>query len=160
MERCKSTSRLNLYLGTDIDSSEYVEARNFLFIWGLFESRFFPRKNSFQFANVLSNTSKFTNINTALLDRVFAFLTNRYMNNNGFFNALKLSKKQKSFVSQTLSEANCPPVDKVAATIFIIYRYRNNLFHGNKDILSIPSKKEIFEYANDFLLSCLELNTK
>ena len=46
--------------------------------------------------------------------------------------------------------------DIIKAIIMIIYRYRNNLFHGEKAIASLPIQKDNFIYANKFLIACLE----
>ncbi len=46
----------------------------------------------------------------------------------------------------------------IKALILIIYRYRNNLFHGEKEIASLPNQQENFDYANNFLMTCLEEN--
>ena len=37
----------------------------------------------------------------------------------------------------------------------IIYRYRNNLFHGEKAIASLPMQKDNFINANKFLIAGL-----
>lgn len=49
---------------------------------------------------------------------------------------------------------------QIEAIIIIIGRYRNNLFHGLKEISSIDLQKENFDIANEFLMTVLECNTK
>jgi hypothetical protein len=44
----------------------------------------------------------------------------------------------------------------ILAISIIIYRYRNNLFHGIKDIPKIDAQIENFKNANSFLISFLD----
>ena len=159
MKQSETTLRLNKYLNTDIGAPMYEEARNFLFIWNLFESKFFPTRNSINYTTV---TTTALSVDEELINATIAYFQSKYLtenNTNGSFNGLKLANKQKRFVSSVLLGCSAK-ADKIAATIFIIYRYRNNLFHGTKRILDIPNQTDIFRYANRFMLSCLESNIK
>lgn len=48
----------------------------------------------------------------------------------------------------------------VQALLFIIYRFRNNLFHGEKDIRNLKLQEENFKIANRLLAKIIDLHKK
>ncbi|MBT9161319.1 MAG: hypothetical protein DDT26_02624 [Dehalococcoidia bacterium] len=56
-------------------------------------------------------------------------------------------------VQQVLCGANNNPADSVAALLIVIYRLRNNLFHGLKWAYGIQNQRENFEHANAALMT-------
>jgi len=52
------------------------------------------------------------------------------------------------------------PQEKAEALIKIIFRLRNNLFHGEKDVGKLYEQNESFAYANQFLLNIVEKHKK
>jgi len=57
-------------------------------------------------------------------------------------------KKQKSASYQEKSEA----------IIRIIFRFRNNLLHGEKDVSKLYEQNNNFKYANKFLMLLVDKN--
>ena len=51
-------------------------------------------------------------------------------------------------------------VDVVIAVLTVVYRYRNNLFHGEKWIYDLPEQVEYFDVANQVLVQVLEIHKR
>lgn len=61
-------------------------------------------------------------------------------------------------VEAVLKGENANLGDTAAALLIVIYRLRNNLFHGVKWAYGIRGQRENFENANALLMSALELH--
>lgn len=61
-------------------------------------------------------------------------------------------------VRTVLDGSNDSPVDGVKAVLFIIYRLRNNLFHGSKWNDGLQDQLENFTHSNDALMVIIELH--
>lgn len=142
------------YLHISIDTEEYVEVRNFLILWNIFEAKWFK-------CNFGRNKSNIQNIHLAsdIVNQTLQYLQRRYITNgsiNERFMKLRLGNNDMTSVQCVLLGRSNNSCDIIKAIIMIIYRYRNNLFHGEKDIASLPIQKDNFIYANKFLIACLE----
>ncbi len=142
------------YLHISIDTEEYVEVRNFLILWNIFEAKWFK-------CNFGRNKSNIQNIHLAsdIVNQTLQYLQRRYITNgsiNERFMKLRLGNNDMTSVQCVLLGRTNNSCDIIKAIIMIIYRYRNNLFHGEKDIASLPIQKDNFIYANKFLIACLE----
>lgn len=52
--------------------------------------------------------------------------------------------------------ANPPPVrEKLIVCLLIVFRYRNNLFHGNKWTYRLEGQHQNFEHATQLLLAVI-----
>lgn len=72
------------------------------------------------------------------------------------FDGLNLRRNDKpELVRQVLNGTNNDPADSVAATLIIVYRLRNNLFHGIKWAYGIQGQRQNFEQANNALMSAI-----
>lgn len=152
--------RLNQYLGIDIGSSNLDAVRNFLVLWNQFEAKLFNCNFS---ASDAINKSVTLKINDGITDNTLHYFKQRYISNgkinNQFLRLEFRSNDNQPLVEDVLFGNNKNDRDIIAAIIIIISRYRNNLFHGIKDARLSMSQRQNFEYANDFLLTCLEWNT-
>ena len=142
------------YLHISIDTEEYVEVRNFLILWNIFEAKWFK-------CNFGRNKSNIQNIHLAsdIVNQTLQYLQRRYITNgstNERFMKLRLRNNDMTSVLCVLLGRSNNSCDIIKAIIMIIYRYRNNLFHGEKAIASLPIQKDNFIYANKFLIACLE----
>lgn len=147
---------INSYLHiSNIDGQEYVEVRNFIIIWSLFEAKWFD-------CDFGKNKNNIDNIHLAsdIVNQTLQYLQRRYITNgstNERFMRLRLrNNDDMTSVQCVLLGRTNNSCDIIKAIIMIIYRYRNNLFHGEKAIASLPIQKDNFIYANKFLIACLE----
>jgi hypothetical protein len=143
------------YLHISINTEEYVEVRNFLILWNIFEAKCFK-------CNFGRNKSNIQNIHLAsdIVNQTLQYLQRRYITNgstNERFMRLRLrNNDDMTSIQRVLLGLTNNSCDIIKAIIMIIYRYRNNLFHGEKAIASLPMQKDNFINANKFLIACLE----
>lgn len=95
-------------------------------------------------------------------DEVLKYYQGRYVTDNKVnqkFNDLGIrDKDKKENVARILCKQQDSELTEPTAIMSIIYRLRNKLFHGLKGVESFSGNKQLYEYANKFLLSCLECN--
>ena len=149
------------------DCSEYfIEHRKFLFyfvvIWNLFEQKKMNRNASIFRVNSFVNS--IGNINNINIDEIFIYFKNRYTENNQtteLFNNLLWRPEENDIKTKTIKTlfdtARLNKKNQIKAVLSIIFRLRNNLFHGVKDIASIDEQRQTFELVNSFMLDLLEL---
>ena len=175
MAKSESSEWINKNLPiSNIDSEEFVEVRNFMILWNLFESRLF----NCDFGQNKRNIDKIR-LEPDIVNQTLQYLTERYTENNNInfrFKYLKFRYRQKEckndcgcedsrncdykFVKRILLHGSDDSSETIKAIILIIYRYRNNLFHGEKEIDLLPNQAEGFIRANKFLIACLDANRK
>ena len=142
--------------GDDIDS-----VRNFSLLWNLFEGLVCNKNAS---ANALKNAiSDLQNRNKLKIedyDKFLKYFTNRYIENgeiNHRFNRLNLRLGDKpKLVEEVLKGNETAPEKVLLAILIIVYRYRNNLFHGEKSIYDLPNQIDNFRNANQLLMVFME----
>jgi hypothetical protein len=61
-------------------------------------------------------------------------------------------------VRHVLSGENSSPEGLAAAVLIIVFRYRNNLFHGEKWAYELQGQEQNFTHANKALMRAIELN--
>ena len=157
--KSKNTSEISQwidnYLHISLDTEEYVEVRNFLILWNLFEAKWFK-------CNFGRNKRNIQNIHLTsdIFNQTLQYLQRRYITNgstNERFMRLRLrNNDDTTSIQRVLLGLTNNSCDIIKAIIMIIYRYRNNLFHGEKAIASLPMQKDNFINANKFLIACLE----
>lgn len=111
----------------------------YLLIWPIMEQRYF------------SGFLKINQINDAArklapfyckdlkndLDKIIMKFFDRYRNKNQHYRDLHVDIIMRKEFDEILSKNRfiyLQPIDKIKLLLFVIYRYRNNIFHGNKDI--------------------------
>lgn len=171
MATSKISEWINDYLYiSNIDGEEFVEVRNFMILWNLFEARLF----NCNFGQNKRNIDKIR-LDTDIVNQTLQYLKERYTEDNNInfrYKSLKFRYKHKEcnhdcgcddsrncdykFVKHILLHGSDDSSAIIKAIILIIYRYRNNLFHGKKEIALLPPQKDNFIYANRFLIACLE----
>lgn len=65
---------------------------------------------------------------------------------------------RKEFVESVLKRTEHNPVNIIEAILIIIYRLRNNIFHGEKELHTIHLQHDNFNCANRFLAEILTIN--
>lgn len=136
----------------DIDA-----VRDFTLLWNVFEGAIFNTRFSIGTAERSFQRKQF---NEQPFLPYYNYFRQRYVDANGAtndrFQSLHFRPNDKEvFVAQTLINEASSPYDKVVAITIIIYRLRNNLFHGIKPIYTLDQQCENFENANGFLKELL-----
>jgi hypothetical protein len=93
-----------------------------------------------------------------------AYFRNRYFRDGAFtyhFDNLNIrGGDQPDLVQKVLSIGAAKRFEIAAATLIIVYRFRNNLFHGEKWAYQLKGQLEIFTHANAVLMQAIELHRR
>ena len=89
------------------------------------------------------------------------YLKDRYFKNGQFtdhFNNLNLRNNDgRDMIKAVLSGNNPDLVDSVASLFIIIYRFRNNYFHGSKWVYNLRGQGPNFTMANDSIMTAMDM---
>ena len=152
---CNFLSIEKKFTGDEIDS-----IRNFSLLWNLFE-RLVCRRNASVPAlqNAVSNLQRQDKLKIDDYDKFLKYFANRYIESNKpnlRFRMLNLRSVDKPLVEAVLKGNETAHEKVLLAMLIIIYRYRNNLFHGEKEIRDLPNQIDNFRNANQLLIVFLE----
>lgn len=134
-----------------IDTNDIDEIRDFALLWNLFEDLLCSNNANMSKIDTLID-SKIDKFNELEYQDTFQYFYNRYKSNDEKFNALRLRDPQKNLVKKVLNDEFTDKNNKLKFIMAVIYRFRNNLFHGEKNMRYISLQKENFEKANIFLM--------
>ena len=149
----------------NIDGCKYADMFYFTILWNLFEARIFDHNMK---GDVEEIQTKIENkiILTALqaepiIDILLKYLQDRYIgNSNSYYRFEHLFNGHndgcKTLLEDVLHGTKTDKKDIVTALIISIYRFRCNLFHGEKEIASLPASGVYFCPANRFIIACLK----
>lgn len=150
--------------GYDALSQEERDAiMHFALLWSIFEAKVLDTNAS---ASKIVELSKLWE-NKKLLkiesfETLLSYFQNRYVQNGMFttyFDSLQLRRNDnKQLVEDVLKGKNKNIGDIVAALLTIVYRLRNNLFHGAKWDYGISGQLNNFTNANELLMHALDLD--
>ena len=111
------------------------KATTYLWVWSIFEQKVF---NGFVKKVDLKTKAKELSSNYDLLglDDIIRKFHKRYQDKD-IFRHLKHDENSKSIEDQLSKEFNTlTNEEKLYIALYVAYRYRNNIFHGNKGVLS------------------------
>jgi len=134
---------------------------HFALMWNMFEG---------ELCDSAANPAKLKEVSALLAQRglmthrsseaFLKFLQERYWNGKeltGRFQFLRLrSAAEVAVVSEMLSGGTTDPVKVIHALLLVVYRYRNNTFHGLKEIAEVLGGQELFDQSARFLGAALE----
>ena len=150
---------------SNLSEEERAAIMHFALLWSLFEAEALDTNASA--SNILALVNKWADqdlLNIAAFTQSLAYFKDRYFKNGLLtddFSGLDLRKNDKpTLVSAVLKGENTNPTDCVAVLFIIVFRLRNNLFHGKKWAYEIRGQLDNFAHANDALMAALELNRK
>ncbi|MFT6910763.1 MAG: hypothetical protein ACJAS1_007500 [Oleiphilaceae bacterium] len=142
----------------ELSPDELSEIQQFTLLWSLFESRKLDRRGSIEKIEEKVNA---LNIEAIQCEPVLDYFKQRYYPNeteSDYFDGLNINNCiVKSRIGVTLRGETLDPYELLIVCLIIIYRYRNNLFHGEKWVYGIKDQKQNFENANELLKVCLRL---
>jgi hypothetical protein len=144
-----------------VSDEELSAISDFSLLWSLFEARILSTEGSASaICNVVEAWQRAGALDASSLDVELAYFRQRYFANADFtyhFDHLHLRRNdQVALVRAVISGTNNEPRDRVAAVLIIIFRYRNNLFHGVKWQYWLAGQFDNFTAANNVLMKVLE----
>ncbi|MGM8362699.1 hypothetical protein ACSV4D_12360 [Flavobacterium sp. ARAG 55.4] len=152
---------LNNRFGINLNEEDLTSVKDFALIWNVFDS--YVCLSNFSIATTEQELQQHQfDIND--FQRFLDYFKNRYVTNstlNGRFQHLNFRQSDRQeLVAEVLLGNNENVHDIILAMVIIVYRFRNNLFHGVKDIQVIDEQKDNFKNANELLQLLLEkINT-
>ena len=153
-------------IGYEALSQEERDAiAHFVFLWSLFESVALGRRGSED--ALVRVTTEWRDAGLLAGDSFQAALTyfqSRYYRNGTFtyhFGHLNLRRHDRHrWVARVLKGDAVDVAQRAAVVLIIVYRFRNNLFHGEKWVYQLQGQLENLTYSNDVLMRAIELHDK
>lgn len=144
---------------TNLDLSNVKSTLYFGLLWNLFEGGVCNQNFDIQ---LVRTKISLNNMVPADFSQEFAYFKARYItngNSNQRFNELNLRSGpngSRELVKNVLTEVNTNSEDIIASLILIVNRYRNNMYHGIKDVSRILEQEENFSNANSVIVKFLD----
>lgn len=147
----------------ELADEERAAIMHFSLLWSFFEAETLHSNAS---ANSIRNlVHKWENdgrLNIVSFAESLAYFRNRYFNQGVFaeyFQGLNLRRNDHpELISAVLKGENTNDTDAVSALLIIVFRLRNNLFHGVKWAYGIRGQLDNFTNASTVLMAALDAN--
>ena len=143
-----------------LSDQEKLAIMHFSLLWSLFEAKALnTRACSNKILNLVCGWDAQDRLDPVKFSKSLAHFKNRYFNGREptpLFQGLNLSQTDRPYVEAVLSGENTDDAHCVAALLIVIYRLRNNLFHGVKWDYGIRDQLDNFTHANDAIMAALE----
>lgn len=147
---------INDRFDTNFTEVDLLSVKDFSLIWNVFEN--VVCQNNFSIARTEEGI-KNKIIDSTEFNSYLKYFKNRYVSNVTFTDRFQYlhfrNNDRRNLVEDVLLGNNTDNNDIILALIIIVYRYRNNLFHGIKRIQEIDQQRENFENANGVLKTFL-----
>lgn len=142
----------------DLNESDIESIQNFSLLWSVFEANYSNR--NFQLNTIELRINQVT-FDIQDYQIYLEYFRNRYVTNgrlNQRYPHLKVPNNRNQLLTEVLlnNNPNLTVSQIVLALIIIVYRYRNNLFHGEKDIRQIRFQRDNFAQSNSFLIKIMD----
>lgn len=145
---------------SSLTAEEIKAISSFFLIWSYFEEQKLEcsadRKKFLKLGDLLASQNKFSEI---FLDEMANYFQERYVSEGSLnyrFEYLHLEQSRNpQEVFDMLLNADCDAKTKFIGCLFVVYRYRNNLFHGPKWRSFLKEQKANMEMASNFLISIM-----
>jgi hypothetical protein len=157
------TDWINSKLGSALDDKAIKSIKDFSLVWNIFEDRACDNNASLPaLERFIDRNSGFLVAADEIITNTYEYFKKKYVDKDRInlkFTFLNLNRSDNpAFVESTLLAENPSLKDKALASLIIISRYRNNLYHALKDMTQIHEQKENFRIANRFLATILEIS--
>ena len=144
----------------ELDNNERNAIIEFTFLWTLFENALLGNYASTErICNFVESWQKVGDLDETQFSNQLAYFRDRYFKKPEFthyFDGLNLRANDRpEMVKSVLNGENQDAVVTVSTILIIIYRFRNNLFHGAKWQDQLRDQFENFSNANYILKKIL-----
>ena len=145
-----------------LQPQERTAPMHFSLLWSYFEAEaLHANASSVAVATWIRDLHKQGKINPTAFSTALDYFKNRYFQGGNFthyFDNLHLRQNDSpDLIRAVLSDNNHDPVDSVVALFIIIYRFRNNYFHGPKWAYNLQGQLRNFTIANDSLMAAMNM---
>ncbi|WP_051320449.1 hypothetical protein [Cupriavidus sp. amp6] len=147
----------------ELSDEELAAIADFTFLWSAMEGLVLQANASptslVAAVNALAQAGR---LNLAPFEESLAYFRNRYFQGGEFthhFDKLLFRRPdRRPLVEAVLKGEDEEPAHIVGALLLIVYRLRNNLFHGEKWAYGIRGQHANFRHASDVLMRLIELH--
>jgi hypothetical protein len=148
-----------------LEQKEKDAMYHFTLLWTLFEAQILDTTgNAGEICKAIVKLSKKVDIDVSQTSEIKEYFINRYVtegNCNELFDKLDFRNKDKiQLVREVLTGRKENKIDVLMALLIIVFRLRNNFFHGKKWAYDISQQIDNFDHANKLLVYILELDKK
>jgi len=145
-----------------IDREQVQCITSFSLLWNLFEGHYCNQRASIRaFEAMVTSIAEKGILSLSYFDEHINYFKLRYISGeqlNTLFQGLCFRPNdRKDLVENVLLGKNNDIKDIVLSLIIIVYRLRNNLFHGIKSLHEINGQVDNFKNANGILMKVIEL---
>ena len=153
---------LNIIENYCIQNETITAIGQFAVLWGMVEEQYFDKFCKEQKIERIEIV-KVSDSTVALAKGIKTALISHYgvQNTNSIYEYLRLRKTvsvASKIVRQFIECEGCPEKEMVRAALFICFRIRNNMFHGEKVFWCLNEQKELIDACSGFLNALLEGN--
>ncbi len=151
----------NAYGFSELTEAERQAISDFSLLWSLFEAHKLNSAGTAASVRTFATQLLAEGYDVHLLDEQLAYFRNRYFADGAethHFEHLNLrTSDSPAIVRQVLSGASSAPEDVLLTLLVVVFRFRNNLFHGLKWAYGIQSQYDNFTHACVVLTRMLEV---
>jgi hypothetical protein len=150
----------HLHDGVHLDPECLQALQNFTLMWNIFESLLCDNSASVCKFGLILAKWKVEHLPPEI-QQAFAYFQNRYVTTDGFSHHFKLQFRRndcREMVENALKSAHNDASTMIYVLLIIIYRLRNNLFHGLKNVSSLNSQTANLNIAARTLAVIIELH--
>jgi len=150
-----------LSLKGKLTRDQIERVRNFSLLWNLFEGMVCNRNASITAIELaVLELQRRDKLNVDDHEKFLKYFVDRYISNgetNHRFDRLNLRRNDRRELVEAVLKGNETSPEKILlAILIIVFRYRNNLFHGEKSIYELPDQIDNFRNANQLLMFFME----
>ncbi|MFZ0545640.1 MAG: hypothetical protein WAM60_09390 [Candidatus Promineifilaceae bacterium] len=146
-------AKRKIFGGSNADPHSWEELLAFPFIWGLFERKLCDKDaNLSTVRNLRGSVEPF--LRSLELENEWLYFRNRYTTEgivNETFNRLWEREGGKCFVKCVLEGSSPSNNEKAEALLIIVWRFRNQFYHGVKEFYYPKEQNENYEKVNKIL---------
>lgn len=146
-----------------LSDEERQTITEFSFLWSLYEAKALNQNGSA--SAIVASSERWARggvLTTETFGQELAYFRNRYVADGQFtyhFDHLHLrANDEPRIVVEVLKGEDAAPERIAAAVLIIVYRFRNNLFHGLKWAYELQGQLDNFTHANTALMRAFELH--
>jgi hypothetical protein len=146
---------------SDLSEEERTAIMHFSVLWSFFEARLLKTNASAK--SILTLVRDWTDrgqLDLTHFEESLDYFKDRYFKDDvatGYFAGLNIRKNDNpTLVNAVLKGENTNPSDCVAALLIVVFRLRNNLFHGAKWVDGIRGQRDNFIHASTALMVAIE----
>jgi hypothetical protein len=148
---------INEKYNVNLTHEDLEQVKLFTLLWNIFENELFNTHFSATKLRAWVDGNQF-DIN--LFEEDFNYFRERYTQEEYRFNILFPTRQgrenERGIVFNFLTNETTSIRNKIYSLGMICYRFRNNLFHGNKQVEELPTQIENFIRVNNVLRNFLE----